>query len=149
MKRILRCGGTDGWVGKEGWVPLLRGQGGRLGWLRGGICCCTCCVTAPLHVCISFVCTAGTVLAVMFGIPGSLCQSPHPTPPPSPALTLHSVCSVCVCVCLCVCVCVCVVLCCVVCCVELCVCVCVCVCCLLYTSPSPRDSLRSRMPSSA
>ena len=24
-----------------------------------------------------------------------------------------------------------------------------CVCCLLYTSPSPRDSLRSRMPSSA
>ena len=26
---------------------------------------------------------------------------------------------------------------------------CVCVCCLLYTSPSPRDSLRSRMPSSA
>ena len=30
-----------------------------------------------------------------------------------------------------------------------CVCVCVCVCCLLYTSPSPRDRLVSRMPSSA
>ena len=30
-----------------------------------------------------------------------------------------------------------------------CVCVCVCVCCLLYTSPSPRDDNRSRMPSSA
>ena len=29
------------------------------------------------------------------------------------------------------------------------VCVCVCVCCLLYTSPSPRDFCRSRMPSSA
>ena len=28
-------------------------------------------------------------------------------------------------------------------------CVCVCVCCLLYTSPSPRDQLSSRMPSSA
>ena len=28
-------------------------------------------------------------------------------------------------------------------------CVCVCVCCLLYTSPSPRDAHRSRMPSSA
>ena len=27
--------------------------------------------------------------------------------------------------------------------------VCVCVCCLLYTSPSPRDQLSSRMPSSA
>ena len=26
---------------------------------------------------------------------------------------------------------------------------CVCVCCLLYTSPSPRDQLSSRMPSSA
>ena len=31
----------------------------------------------------------------------------------------------------------------------LCVCVCVCVCCLLYTSPSPRDMYKSRMPSSA
>ena len=30
-----------------------------------------------------------------------------------------------------------------------CVCVCVCVCCLLYTSPSPRDVHKSRMPSSA
>ena len=30
-----------------------------------------------------------------------------------------------------------------------CVCVCVCVCCLLYTSPSPRDMYKSRMPSSA
>ena len=30
-----------------------------------------------------------------------------------------------------------------------CMCVCVCVCCLLYTSPSPRDGLLSRMPSSA
>ena len=29
------------------------------------------------------------------------------------------------------------------------VCVCVCVCCLLYTSPSPRDCIVSRMPSSA
>ena len=44
----------------------------------------------------------------------------------------------CVCTCLCVCACVCV-----------CVCVCVCMCCLLYTSPSPRDSGISRMPSSA
>ena len=32
---------------------------------------------------------------------------------------------------------------------AVCVCVCVCVCCLLYTSPSPRDGLKSRMPSSA
>ena len=36
---------------------------------------------------------------------------------------------------------------------EMCVCVpacvCVCVCCLLYTSPSPRDMYKSRMPSSA
>ena len=32
---------------------------------------------------------------------------------------------------------------------AVCVCVCVCVCCLLYTSPSPRDDNRSRMPSSA
>ena len=30
-----------------------------------------------------------------------------------------------------------------------CVCVCVYVCCLLYTSPSPRDMYKSRMPSSA
>ena len=29
------------------------------------------------------------------------------------------------------------------------ICVCVCVCCLLYTSPSPRDVHKSRMPSSA
>ena len=40
-------------------------------------------------------------------------------------------------------------------CVCVCVCVgvgvgvCVCVCCLLYTSPSPRDCIVSRMPSSA
>ena len=34
-------------------------------------------------------------------------------------------------------------------CVCVCVYVCVCVCCLLYTSPSPRDSTQSRMPSSA
>ena len=34
-------------------------------------------------------------------------------------------------------------------CVRVCVRVCVCVCCLLYTSPSPRDSGISRMPSSA
>ena len=33
--------------------------------------------------------------------------------------------------------------------VGVCECVCVCVCCLLYTSPSPRDDNRSRMPSSA
>ena len=45
---------------------------------------------------------------------------------------------VCVCVCVCVRVRVCV-----------CVCACVCMCCLLYTSPSPRDQLSSRMPSSA
>ena len=42
----------------------------------------------------------------------------------------------------CVCVCVCVI-------VRYGVCVCVCVCCLLYTSPSPRDQLSSRMTSSA
>ena len=40
----------------------------------------------------------------------------------------------CVCVCLCVCVCVRA-------CVRVDVCVCVCVCCLLYTSPSPRDTI--------
>ena len=70
--------------------------------------------------------------------------------------------SVCVRVCECVCACMCV-------CARVCVCVCVCACvrvcvhvcvrvrvcmhacvrCLLYTSPSPRDRHRSRMPSSA
>ena len=33
--------------------------------------------------------------------------------------------------------------------VSVCACVPLCVCCLLYTSPSPRDWLESRMPSSA
>ena len=34
-------------------------------------------------------------------------------------------------------------------CLSVCLCVCLSVCCLLYTSPSPRDMRRSRMPSSA
>ena len=64
---------------------------------------------------------------------------------------------VCVCVCVSVCVRACVRVCVRACvcarvhaCDCVCVCVCgVCVCCLLYTSPSPRDQLSSRMPSSA
>ena len=91
--------------------------------------CSVCVQSVGFSLCQSVQCVSGILCVTVF----SVCEWD------SLYVTLFNVsvgflCHSVQCVCMCACVC---------------VCVCVCVCCLLYTSPSPRDRLVSRMPSSA